>query len=203
MQELEVKAPATPKRRITFGKRTTHKRPGFSFVSPPVLRMAAALALMVLVFTATPARAWLAQGWEALKSLVESEPTEFPEIEETPEEAPAELSSILRFTPRGTVFRLEFMEFQSGGSLVLQIDSTTSASAGILGEESDEEMILLPDGLRVRNSSESLTSYEVRLPHTLSIVEVSVSGNVLVRLDVQSQSIPISRELSLTEGLEN
>jgi hypothetical protein len=61
-------------------------------------------------------------------------------------------------------------------------------------------MILLPNGLRVRNSSGSVTSYDVHLPLTLSLVEVSVAGNRILRLDVQSQQTPLRRELSLTQG---
>jgi hypothetical protein len=168
-----------------------------------MLRTAAAMALMVLVFTATPARAWLIQGWASLKSLVTSEAAEQSEILGVPEEAAFDMSAIVRFTPRGTVFRLEFTDYQAGGVLALLVDSTTSASAGIIGEGTGEEMILLPDGLRVRNSTSSMTSYEVHLPLTLSIVEVSVSGQSVLRLDVQSQSTPLRRELSLRERGSN
>ncbi len=201
--ELDSDAPATPKRELTFGKRIKRDRAWLSVVSPRVLRAAAALALMVLVFTATPARAWLVQGWRSLKSLVVSDPVYQPEASDVPEDPPLDMSSVLRFTPRGAEFRLEFTEYQTRGLLTLLIDSTTYASAGTIGQDVGEEMILLPNGLRVRNSSSSLTSYEVNLPLTLSLVEVSVAGNTILRLDVQSQPTPLSRELSLTAGNRN
>jgi hypothetical protein len=153
---------------------------------------------MVLVFAATPARAWFVQGWEALKSLVISEIVEPPAETAVPEETDLEMSSILRFTPRGSEFRLEFTDRPERGTLVLLFDSTTSASAGMLGEETGDEMILLPDGLRIRNSSSSTASYRVQLPLTLSVVEVSIAGRTVLRLDLQSQSVPLRRELSLS-----
>ena len=41
-------------------------------------------------------------------------------------------------------------------------------------------------------------SYEVRLPLSLSVVEVLVAGRVELRLDVQYLSPPFRRELSLS-----
>jgi hypothetical protein len=200
MLELDIRAPAKPKREVSLGRQFTGEKRTFSILSSRVLRMAAVLALMVLAFTATPARAWLVQGWAALRSLVVSEVAELPETATAAatEDTPVEPSSILRFTPRGSEFRLEFTEYQAGGSLVLLIDSTESASAGVLGEQSGEELILLPNGLRVRNTSSSMSSYEVLLPLSLSTVSVSVAGNTVLRLDLQTQSAPLRRELNLT-----
>jgi hypothetical protein len=203
LAELDALAPAKPKRAPTVGLKLARSDKRFRFVSPRVLRAAAVLAAMVLVFAATPARAWLLQGWEALKSLVVSETVEPPPETVAPEETGSDMSSILRFTPRGSEFRLEFTSRPAGGTLVLLFDSSTSASAGILGEEAGDEMILLPDGLRIRNSSSSMASYEVELPLTLSVVEVSIAGSTVLRLDLPSLSVPLRRELSLTGVPEN
>jgi len=197
IRELDAQTDARPTREPSVGKKIVHETPRFRFASPQVLRAAAVLALMVLVFTATPARAWLVSGWEALKSLVVSESAGTDETVDVPEEPGVEMSSILRFTPRGSEFRLEFTERQSGGTLVLLFDSTASASAGILGEGSGEEMILLPNGLRVRNSAGSTSSYEVQLPLSLSVVEVRVAGGAVLRIDVSAETGAMRRELSL------
>jgi len=199
--ELDSENRAAADRTPAVGARLARGNTRFRFVPPHVLRAAAVLALTVLVFSATPARAWLVQGWEAFMSLVASETDEPPVISEVPEDVGLEMSSILRFTPRGSEFRLEFTDRQAGGTLVLLFDSTTSASAGILGEESGDEMILLPDGLRVRNSAGSTTSYEVQLPLTLAVVDVRVAGTTVLRIDVQSQTAPMRRELSLAGAM--
>jgi hypothetical protein len=196
--ELDAREPERSKPELSLGRRYARRQTQFSFLSVRVLRAAAVLALMIVAFTATPARAWLVQGWESLVSLVRSETPEVPEVPAVPEQASATVSSILRFSPRGSQFRLEFMSWQAGGTLVLQLDSAATASAGIVGEEGNEEMILLPNGLRVRNSDGSSTSYEVRLPLSLSVIEVSIAGSTLLRLDVQSESGPSRRELSLS-----
>lgn len=200
--ELDIQAPAEPARAPNVGKRLVRENTWRNFVTPRVLRAAAVLAVMVIVFSATPARAWLVRGWEAFRSLVASENTQPPEMVDVPEEVGVEMSSILRFTPRGSEFRLEFTGRQAAGTLVLLFDSTTSASAGILGEDTGDEMILLPDGLRVRNSSGSTTSYEVQLPLTLSFVEVRIAGTTILSLDLQSEAVTLRRELDLTGEVE-
>ena len=198
LAELEVSAPRDVVRGSDAGKASVQRETRqFRFVSSRVLRAAAVLAAMVLVFAATPARAWLVQGWEALKSLVTAETNELPVETAVPEIAGPEASSVIRFTPRGAAFRLEFVDRPADGTLVLQFDSATTASASIIGGDGADGMILLPDGLRVRNTASSFASYEVRLPLSLSVVEVFIAGRVELRLDVQSLTGPLMRELDL------
>jgi hypothetical protein len=162
------------------------------------LRAAAVLAAMVLVFTATPARALFVRGWEALRSLVAAAPSEPPATAPETEVAEPDVSSVLRFTPHGPEFRLEFLSRPQAGTLVLSLDSVPVASAGIIGGEASDEMILLPDGLRVRNSATSTASYEVQLPLSLSVVELRIAGSTELRLEIQPQSAPLRRELDLS-----
>ena len=174
-------------------------QPHWRFSSARVWRIAAVLAVTVLVFTATPARAWLADGWAAFRSLVADTPRESP-VEPVPvvdEAAQPTMSSVLRFSTSGDEFRLEFVVRPAGGSLVIVIDTITSASAAVFGESNSDEMILLPAGLRIRNSSTSNSSYEVRLPNTLDAVEVVVGGSTEVKIDVGSVAVPFRRELNL------
>ena len=197
--ELEPSAPREVVQSSDASKASVRSRSHpFRFVSPRVLRAAAVLAAMVLVFAATPARAWLVQGWEALRALVTADNSESSVEAEVLEIARPEVSSVIRFTPSGAAFRLEFLDRPAAGTLVLLFDSATTASAGIIGGDGTEGMILLPDGLRVGNSASSLASYEVRLPLSLSVVEVLVAGRVELRLDVQYLSPPFRRELSLS-----
>ena len=197
MKELDVEVIPTRQPAPTVGKRLAISEQRFRFASPRVLRIAAVLAALVLVFTATPARALFVRGWEALKSLVISEPAESA----TPRDALAEpeptVGSVVRFTPRGSEFVLEFTDRPAGGALVLLFDSTASASASVVGDELGDEMILLPSGLRIRNSRVSRASYEVRLPLSLSVVEVRVAGVQLLRIDAGAQTNQLRHELNL------
>jgi len=193
-----VPAQSTPARAPTVGRKFTRRETQFPFLSRRVLRAAAVLAAVALVFTATPARAWLVQGWETLKSLVMAVPSEPPAETDGAETVDAAASSLIRFNPRGPEFRLEFTDRPAGGMLMLIFDSTATASAGVVGGEGDEEMILLPDGLRIRNSISSTVDYEVRLPLTVSLLEVRVAGSLELRLDVQAGSGPFMRELALS-----
>ena len=59
-------------------------------------------------------------------------------------------------------------------------------------------MILLPDGLRIRNSTSSTVNYEVRLPLTVSLLEVRIAGSLELSLNVQAGSGPFIRELELS-----
>ena len=70
----------------------------------------------------------------------------------------------------------------------------------MIGGDGTSEMILLPGGLRVRNSASSTVSYEVQLPLTISTVEVVVAGASELLLDVSAMEPPLRRELDLSVG---
>ena len=167
------------------------------FGSSRVLRAAAVLAVTVLVFTATPARALFVQGWEALRSLVVEELPESSIVDEAPEIARPTPSSVISFTPSGPTFRLEFTNRPAAGTLLLMFDSAATASAGLIGGDVTDGMILLPYGLRIHNSARSSGSFEIRLPLSLSSVHVSIAGDVQLVVDVESSPGPFTRELDL------
>lgn len=198
LTELDPPVPATPKVVPSVGGKLPRFEARGGFFTPRVLRAAAVLAAMSLVAAASPARAWLVQGWHALKSVVVGEVVEAPVPVEVTELPAPRISSVLRFTPRGSEFRLEFVERPQAGTVLLLFDSVATASAGTIGEDVTDEMILLPQGLRVRNSAGSTTSFEVRLPLSLTAVEVSIAGTVELRLDVGAHSEPFRSELDLS-----
>jgi hypothetical protein len=152
-----------------------------------VLRAAAVLAAVVLVFSATPARAWLVHGWEALKSLVTVDTGAVPAA-----------SSVISFTPRGPTFRLEFMQRPASGTLVLLFDSAATASVGLVGGDGTDGIVLLPGGLRVHNSPSSFGGYQLQLPLSLSSVHVYMAGSVELVIDVKSAPGPFRRVLDLS-----
>lgn len=197
--ELEPAAPLEVVREVDAGApvlpQKTHR---FRFGSPRVLKVAAVLAVTVLVFAATPARALFLQGWEVLRSFVSATTSEAPISDEVPEDATPEPSSVISFTPRGPTFRLEFMRRPASGMLVMLFDSAATASAGLVGGDGTDGIILLPAGLRVHNSTNSFGSYQLRLPLSLSSVHVYVAGSVELVIDVKSAPGPFRRELDLS-----
>jgi len=199
LAELDVSAPREVGKGSDVG--TTSGPPEsrrFRFFSPRVLSAAAVLAAMVLVLAATPARAWLFRGWEALRSLVTSETNDVPVETAAPEATGPEISSVIRFTPRGPTFRLEFTNRPAAGTVVLLFDSVATASAGLVGGDGTEGIILLPYGLRVHTSPSSTASYELRLPMSLSSAHVFIAGSVELIVDVRSATGPFRRELDLS-----
>ena len=199
LAELEPTVPLEVVRGGDLGAPTlppkTHR---FQFVSPRAMKAAAVLAVTVLVFTATPARALFLQGWEVLRSLVTATTSELPISDEVPEIATPEPSSVISFTPRGPTFRLEFTRRPASGTLVLLFDSAATASAGLVGGDGTDGIVLLPGGLRVHNSTSSFGSYQLQLPLSLSSVHVYMAGSVELVIDVKSAPGPFIRELDLS-----
>ena len=162
-----------------------------------VTRAAAALVILAAALSATPARAWLAERWDSLKSLVVGAPGEQPEVAPAPIE-PRELGSVITFTPAGPEFTLWIVHLQAEGTLYLTVDPTASASAGVIGGDGSEEIVVLPDGFQIRNAATSTASYEVRLPNHLETLEVRIGDRTELRLDLTAQAGPISREIDLS-----
>jgi hypothetical protein len=162
-----------------------------------VTRAAAAIVILAAALSATPARAWLVEGWDALKSLVVGEPVEQPEVAPAPVES-GEISSVITFTPAGPEFMLQVIHVQAGGTLYLTVAPTASASAGVMGGDGSEEIVVLPNGFQIRNATTSTASYEVRLPNHLETLEVRVGDRAALRLDLTAPADSISREIDLS-----
>jgi len=162
-----------------------------------VTRAAAAIALIAAALTASPARAWLAQRWQELKSMVVGAPVEQPEIAPTAVQ-PGEPRSVITFTPAGPQFRLWVAHTQPGGTLYLTVDATASASAGIVGGDGSEEIVVLSDGFQIRNAATSTASYQLRLPNHLETIEVRIGDNPALTLDLTTLLGPFRREIDLS-----
>ena len=162
-----------------------------------VTRAAAAIALLAAALTATPARAWLVQRWHDLKSLAMGAPVEQPEVTPPPAQ-PVEPGSVITFTPAGPQFTLRVAHTQPGGTLYLTVDATASASAGIVGGDGSEEIVVMSDGFQIRNRATSTASYRVRLPNHLSTITVHIGDREELVLDLAAETGPISREIDLS-----
>ena len=142
--------------------------------------LAITTVILALGAAVTPARAWVIAGFEALKSLISSEPGLAP-LEQ--QDAP-----VVHFTLFGEEFLIEFTEAQSSGTLQLVVDTVSSATTRILGDRRQDELSVLRSGLRVTNTTESLASYEVTLPNTCKLLEVRIAGRVVARYEVTGQA---------------
>jgi hypothetical protein len=162
-----------------------------------ITRAAAAIVVIAAALSATPARAWLAQRWHDLRSLVAGAPVEQPEV--TPAAAqPGEPRSVITFTPAGPQFTLLVAHTQPGGTLYLTVDATASASAGIVGGDGSEEIVVLSNGFQIRNAATSTASYQVRLPNHLEFIELRIGESTALTLDLTAQAGPIRREIDLS-----
>ncbi len=155
--------------------------------------VATIVAVVFVIVSAGPAYGWVAARWEMLKSLVAG-----PQ--------PAELGSqvsppIVTFVPAGTEFRIDFARTQSEGTVSIVADTTSSASARIMGGDGRDEIVVLRSGLRVLNRPESSASYRLRLPRLLKVVEVRVGGAVVARYNIAEARGIVTWEIDLVKPL--
>lgn len=156
-----------------------------------LLSGAGVLAVVASLFAVTPVRAWMAERWEAIRTLILGS--------EADDQQGQQASSVVSFVPTGASFLIDFTGTQSRGTLSLTVDSVASASARIVGGGGNDEIVVLREGLRIRNSAESSASYELRLPRYLESVEVRVAGEVVVRYDLTVMTRPARWQVDLAK----
>jgi len=177
LMELEESVTVRPVERRDRPETTTKPSRLRLWWSRKTVRVAAiATIILALAAAVTPARAWVIAGFEALRSLIGSEP---PATEPIQQDAP-----VVHFTLFGDEFLVEFVESQASGTLQLVVDTVSSATTRILGDRRQDELSVLRSGLRVTNTTESLASYEITLPSTCKLVEVRIGGQIVARYEV-------------------
>jgi anti-sigma factor RsiW len=135
-------------------------------------RMAAGIVLLLLsVSLLTPARAWIVVGIRAVASVL------IPE-EEAVLPAPAEEAgpSTVSFGPVGSELVVTVRDHQASGRLTVVVVDGTRASGEASGEGTGVELLMLPNGIEVRNGPGSMADYTVRIPRSLRSVRVRVGG---------------------------
>ncbi len=155
--------------------------------------LVAIAAVLAVVLTVAPARAWVLERLAALKSLVVAVPVEPPPQLQQP-------TSLVSFVPTSGQFLIDVTSTQPGGTLSIVVDTVTAASARILGG-GNEEVMVLQAGFRIRRNATSRASYEFRLPRSLELVEVRLAGKTVVRYDVTEMAERGRWEIDLT-GVE-
>ncbi len=161
-----------------------------------ILRAAAVVALIITAIGVSPARAWLVDGWQAIRSLF-SEESAMPPEQPTPVETP-DATAVVSFAPAGTTFSIEVSRAQSQGVISLVIDSGPSASARVRGGDGSEELVVLPAGLRIVNAPTSSANYEIVVPRSVRALELTIAGRTVLTLDRAELLGLTVREIDLT-----
>ena len=142
-------------------------------------RLAAMIAVVVgITLTVTPARAWLLDTLESLRTVFE--PTNQAPAS-LPPQTPVTVSSVL-FAVTDTVLFVEFAVHPEAGTLSLRRGtSETQVSAAMQGGSGNDELVVFGDGIRVVNTAQSTADYVVTLPTGIVLVEVRIGGAVVAR----------------------
>lgn len=160
-----------------------------------VLKAAAVVTLVATAIGVSPARAWLVDGWQALRSIFVEEavdPTEVPAPVEVPD-----ITAVVTFRPAGTSLTIEVSSAQALGTIALLSGPGLSASARVLGGGGGEELVVLPDALRIANASTSTASYEIVVPRSVRMVAVTIAGRSVLTMDAAELSEAVAREIEL------
>jgi len=155
------------------------------------VRVAAVVAaVLALTLTTAPARAMVAAGWRAVKTLFVGAPPTMAE--------PQQATSLVSFVPQGDAFLIDFLHTQSRGALSVVVDTVSSASARVMGGDGMDELIVLQAGLRVRNRTTSAASYELRLPQSLRAIEVRIAGRTVATFSTAGMTQAARWEVDLS-----
>jgi hypothetical protein len=152
------------------------------------LRAAAAAVIVLGVAGAvTPVRAWIVQSTQALWAAITSR-TDTQGASPSPSLHP---SASIAFVPLGTDFTLEVTSLQATGRLTLAGVPSDTATTVVTGGSGSEQLIVLPDGLRIANAAGSGASYVVRLPSRLARVRVLVGHQSELTFDPRGAPLEI------------
>lgn len=160
-----------------------------------VLKAAAVVALVITAIGVSPARAWLVDGWQAIRSLfVEGS------VEPTQPLPPAETATapaVVTFTPPGPAFTIDVSSAQISGTVSLAMDSGPSASARVLGGDGSEELVVHRGGLHIVNAPTSSARYEIVVPRSVSTLELIIAGRTVLSLGAGDLAGLTNREIDL------
>ncbi len=174
------------------GRSRLHRRR--SRLRPSVRTLAAVLCGVVIatMVSVGPVRAWVADRWGDLKALVVREAASVTAVAEL--DAGNNRAS-LTFTPKSREFVLGIANRQIRGQLVVEFLEDTRASAEIL-DGSNEDLIVLPDGLRILNGPESTASYRLTIPARYSSIVLELGSEPGVTLSVNSSETVLYIDLA-------
>ena len=145
----------------------------------PVWRAAAALAFVAgLALAISPVRAWIAERLGLGSDRPPAESVAPAERTVGPVEGGGDIR--IAFVPTGDRFTIRVAGYQATGALVLAPVPGDTASGEIRGP-GEADLLVLPDGLGIRNARTSTADYRVLVPQSLARIEVRVGDRVAWR----------------------
>jgi hypothetical protein len=148
-----------------------------SWMASPVWRAAAAIAVLAgLAFAIAPIRAWMAERL----GLAIGPAAESPAMVEPIGSDSADDGLRIAFVPEGDRFVVRVAVAQSAGTLTLAATPGDSASAEVVAGAGPAapDLLVLPDGLGIRNDATATADYRVAVPSGLTGVEVQIADRV-------------------------
>lgn len=109
------------------------------------------------------------------------------------------------YIPRSETFVVEIESRQNSGALVLGVASGASVNATAHGGHEIVDLVILPGGMRIANTSEATSDYAVSLPQTLRQVRVIIPGEedlVLTMNELSSSWVSVV-DLSSSDQRDN
>jgi len=146
----------------------------------PAAAAAAALVLGALALSATPVGAWIRDRWADVRRLLAAPPR--TASTQAAAEASRDSLGTVWFTPSSDVLVVRVATRQASGSLLLEATAATTASAAVRGAGDSDELIVLPDELRIANTAASHATYRVTVPARLSRIVVLLGAEPPVSL---------------------
>ncbi len=169
-------------------------RRGSSWQAHLARAAAIALILLGLGLTFSPVRAWLAERLSAVQTLIRGEPA----AQERSGPAGQASPSTVSFVPGAGVFSIDIAEPQQDGALTLTVAEGPRASAQVLGSVAGEGILVLPNSLRIDNTSESLADYAVTLPGRLTEIRLRIGGEETLTVSTAGLELPASWSFKLS-----
>lgn len=173
------------------------RRPRIWWKNSPALKIAAVLTLLVSagVF-ASPIQTWIARQWELLVSTPEPAPPAVvtDTVVETEDEPGG---AAVSFEAESGAFLITIESEQEVGTLTLSRAGTEFGTAMIVGD-SESELLILPAGVRIINSSGATSDYRVALPNNITTVSVQIAALPVVNFSLTQLTMdsPIQIELN-------
>lgn len=155
-----------------------------------------ALILLGLGLTVAPVRAWLAERLSEVQTLIRGAQ---PAAQERPGQESAQGSpSTVSFVPAAGVFSIDIAEPQQKGALTLTVAEGPRASAQVLGSAAGEGILVLPNSLRITNTSQSTADYAVTLPGRLTEIRLRIGGEETLTVSTAGLELPASWSFKLS-----
>ncbi len=149
-------------------------------VTRPIAAAAAMTILIGASIVVSPVRAWIVEQSRVVWTLVTRAGHDTEPAAQSSDSTRATAS--VTFKPVRRSFVIRIARRQTAGSVTVETGAVTEVTALVLGGGNAEDMLVLPDGLLVRNSNQSVASYQVTVPASLDTITVEVDGRLLVTL---------------------